>query len=145
MESVPQLRFVSFDELKVAHLNLVSRWYRAENADFYYFETMHGELFKFQCTYYGQIVEWTELGGLRTGCVEEIEQANGNVLERITFDEGLSSWAIGHAKQLIAQAEDLPLKQDILSHMEKIPSQKQKSFWKRFLFGGNKPSKKKAS
>jgi hypothetical protein len=122
------LREVAVDLIETETENIISRWYRASDvADLFMWTDARGNVIKQQLSFYGQVVEWNCVDGLRTGVIIEEDlgvHADGieavttsspkatseedftsgiskNISESIRFDKLLSGRAVNLAMEIM--------------------------------------------
>lgn len=67
-------REVSVDVIRTESQDIVNRWYHsAKDADLFVWMDSQQNIIKQQLSFYGQVIEWNVIEGVRTGCVLETE------------------------------------------------------------------------
>lgn len=104
------LREVATDVIATTHHDVISRWLHSpKDADlFLWFERESNALIKQQVSFYGQVVEWNCVEGLRTGLVIESETGRVKASETVRFDQRAQPGPVRQALQLVAQVTALP-------------------------------------
>ncbi|MCB0377208.1 MAG: hypothetical protein KDD33_01825 [Bdellovibrionales bacterium] len=109
------LKLASIDVIQTANTNIESHWYRSAGpVDLYYWQS-HSKLVKVQINIYGQIVEWNEFDGVKTGYLkDESEEDIGR--ESVAFDKDANPFAVQQAIDFLGQVESIEgnLKQHII-------------------------------
>lgn len=107
------LREVATDVIATTHHDVISRWFHStKDADlFLWFERESGDLIKQQLSFYGQVVEWNCVEGLRTGLLIETETGRVKRSEIVRFDQKAQMRPVHQAVQLLAHVEALPEKE----------------------------------
>jgi hypothetical protein len=75
------LREVAVEVLQKEDHNIESHWYHsAKDADMFIWKDQHKNIIKQQVTFYGQLIEWNVLEGVRTGLLieDEVSQKIGS-------------------------------------------------------------------
>ncbi len=106
--------------------HVVSRWFHsAKDADLYFWLNDGGSIIKQQLSFYGQVVEWNLLEGIKTGHVMEFEQKDGvRASEVVQFDSEPQ-------RQPIEQAVD------VLRAVAGLTEQERESLISSFLQSGS--------
>jgi len=103
------LREVATDVIKAGEAEIVHRWFHSpKDADLFIWLDKGQNIIKQQITFYGQVVEWNIIEGVRTGVIVEDEsRAAVKASDMIRFD---------------AQAQRAPIDQalDLLRHIAKL-------------------------
>lgn len=107
------LQEVATDVIATTHHDVISRWFHsAKDADlFLWFERESGELIKQQLSFYGQVVEWNCVEGLRTGLLIETETGRVKRSEIVRFDRQAQMGPVRQAVQLLAHVVALEAKE----------------------------------
>lgn len=82
------LKEVATDYIATGSQKIITRWFHSsKDADLYIWLDTNQNIIKQQISFYGQVVEWNVIEGLRTGVLVEFEE-NGSVApsEVIQFD-----------------------------------------------------------
>lgn len=99
------LKEVATDVIKAAGHNVVSRWFHSsKDADLFIWMDLQRNILKQQLSYYGQVVEWNAIEGVRTGhvVVEEKEAGErGSGSEFLHFDQKPQVASIDQALRLL--------------------------------------------
>ena len=99
------LKEVATDVIKSSGHNVVSRWFHSsKDADLFIWMDLHRNILKQQLSYYGQVVEWNAVEGVRTGHVvieesEAGEKSHGS--EFLHFDQKPLGTSIDQALRLL--------------------------------------------
>lgn len=82
------LKEVASDILVTKHRDIKSRWFHsAQDADLFIWTDLRHNVIKQQMTFYGQVVEWNVVEGLKTGLIIEEEISNRRQgVELVRFD-----------------------------------------------------------
>jgi hypothetical protein len=83
------LKEVATDLINTTHQEVVSRWFHSnKDADLYIWLDKGENILKQQLSFYGQIVEWNLIEGVKTGLIIEDENRNSGVSpsEVVQFD-----------------------------------------------------------
>ena len=101
------LKLASVDIIKTRNVDIESHWYRSPGAVDFYFWVVKDKLIKHQMNYHGQIIEWNEYDGLRTGYVDETFSnfPGGNPQEMIYFDEELNRTVVEQALDFLGRVD----------------------------------------
>ena len=79
-------REVAVDVIRTEHQDIENRWYHsAKDADLFVWVDSEKNIIKQQLSFYGQVIEWNVIEGVRTGCVLEHED-DDNTLKRRSSD-----------------------------------------------------------
>jgi hypothetical protein len=84
------LREVAQEVLPKGQVNVVSRWFHGhKECDLFIWSDLDGNILKQQLSFFGQIIEWNVIEGLKTGLVIEEEGHNEQMggSEIVRFDE----------------------------------------------------------
>jgi hypothetical protein len=72
------LREVATDIIRAEEQNVESRWFHSKkDVDLFIWKDQSHNIIKQQVTFYGQLVEWNVIEGLRTGLIVEDETSQG--------------------------------------------------------------------
>jgi hypothetical protein len=82
------LKEVATDFVANTHKNIISRWFHsAKDADLFIWLDSNQNIIKQQLSFYGQVVEWNVVEGVKTGLIVETEvQTKMNSSEVVRFD-----------------------------------------------------------
>jgi hypothetical protein len=98
------LKEVAMEMIKTSRRDVVNRWFHSnKDADLFIWSDLKGNILKQQLTYYGQIIEWNIIEGVKTGhtvFVEGRSQEQGS--EFISFDEKPQKTSIEQAVKLLS-------------------------------------------
>ncbi len=99
------LKEVGTDLVQAANRDVVSRWFHsAQDADlFIWSDLKRSSIIKQQISFYGQVVEWNLVEGLKTGLIVDEEGSSGRIKgsEVIRFDTTPQNPPIEQAMALI--------------------------------------------
>lgn len=99
------LKEVATDIIKAAGHDIVSRWFHSsQDADLYIWMDLERNILKQQLSYYGQVVEWNVVEGVRTGhlVVEENDAGDRAAgLEFLNFDSKPQIASVEQAVRLL--------------------------------------------
>ena len=114
------LKLASIDVIKASQLDIESQWYQSSGPVDLFFWCAKKKLVKHQMNIHGQIIEWNEFDGVKTGYVREEDLDQGESIEVIRFDEDPDEWVLQQAREFLEQvtAIDLPIQQQMLQHYE---------------------------
>jgi len=100
------LKLASVDMIRTPKSEIESHWYRSDGpADLFYW-VRGGRLVKHQLNLYGQIVEWNEYDGIKTGYVQEENFQDGDdVTEMVCFDRQPNPFVTQKAVEFLDQAQ----------------------------------------
>src|SRR4051794_6420331 len=97
------LKEVATDVIATTHADVVSRWFHSsKDADLFIWMDKNNNIIKQQLSYYGQVVEWNAVEGLKTGHIvtdEARDRKQGS--EILRFDEVPQVTSIQQATQLL--------------------------------------------
>src|SRR3954462_116810 len=93
------LREVATDVIKAPRRDVISRWFHsAKDADLFIWMDLKRNVIKQQLSFYGQVVEWNVIEGVKTGhVVVEEHQGRDQGSEFLNFDETPQMRAIDQA------------------------------------------------
>ena len=134
-----KLQEISADYIKTERQNIRSRWFHADHVDLYVWQDENSNIIKQQISFYGLIVEWNLVDGVRTGMVVEEESQDGSryTNEIIRFDEFANSLATGQAIEIIEFTEVIKedLRKTLIHNFHHSPTLDTMSSkdWKKFL------------
>jgi hypothetical protein len=99
------LREVAVDFIPLSQENVTSRWFHGtHDVDLYIWLDSRNNVIKQQITFYGQVVEWNAVEGIKTGLIiEEESESQGRRpggSEIIQFDQNAQSAPIAQALEL---------------------------------------------
>jgi hypothetical protein len=103
------LKEVATDFIAGGQGDFISRWFHSsKDADFFVWYDSRKNIIKQQLTFYGQVVEWNVIEGLRTGVIVESEsESHMNPSETIFFDQGVQSETVEQGMQLVRHISGL--------------------------------------
>ncbi|MGZ3722240.1 MAG: hypothetical protein ACXVA9_04875 [Bdellovibrionales bacterium] len=106
------LREVSTDVVKTSRRDVISRWFHsAKDADLFIWMDLKRNIIKQQLSFYGQVVEWNVIEGVKTGhVVVEENQGREQGSEFLNFDNVPQMTAIDQAISLL---NHVPALQDV--------------------------------
>lgn len=86
--------------------HLKSRWFHsAWETDLFIWKDLNDQIVKQQVAFYGQVVEWNIIEGLKTGLVSEGRRRGGS--EIIQFDKTPQAYSVKMALEVIRHVKDL--------------------------------------
>jgi len=97
------IAFVSFDVIQFRDNEMRSHWYRYREIDLYYFQTLNGDLAKLHISIFGQVIEWNQLDGIRTGLLIE-EESEAGVSEIVQYDARTNRASVEQALEVLRHA-----------------------------------------
>ncbi len=108
-ESMGQsLREVAVDVVPVENIHYLSRWFHSPNdIDLFIWTDEKRSIIRHQVSFYGQVVEWNVLDGVKTGFIIEQEVPDSESSETIQFDVHPQSSAVNQAMQLLENVTEL--------------------------------------
>ena len=97
------LKEVAIDLIKTDEVEIVHRWFHsAKDADFFIWLDQHNNVIKQQLTFYGQVVEWNIVEGVKTGLIVEDENRQAmKSSDIIRFDTSAQRAPIEQALNLL--------------------------------------------
>ncbi len=103
------LKEVAQEHLQGEHQSIVSRWFHSnKDADLFIWSDTNGNVIKQQVTFFGQVVEWNRLEGLKTGLIiEEDDRRRSSTADLIQFDVKPQAQAVHQAIDLIQHVVSL--------------------------------------
>jgi hypothetical protein len=102
------LREVSADVIKTSRRDVLSRWFHsAKDADLFIWMDLNKIIFKQQLSFYGQVIEWNVIEGVKTGHVVVEEGRGAKRSEVLSFDPVPQGRAIEQAILLLGFIADL--------------------------------------
>jgi len=98
------LREVSTDVVKTSRRDVISRWFHsAKDADLFIWMDLKRNIIKQQLSFYGQVVEWNVIEGVKTGHIVVEEQTSRDQgSEFLNFDEIPQATSIDQAVLLLS-------------------------------------------
>ena len=128
-----KVTFVSFDVIQFRENEMRSHWYRYEDIDLYYFQTLDGKIAKIHVSLFGQVIEWNPYDGLRTGLLVESEN-EGGASEVVQYDARANRTTVAQAIEVLEHASRIELDQrEILLGCLRKPEALSFSFFKKIL------------
>lgn len=129
-----ELEEVSLDVIDTQEPVLVSHWLRSGNElEVHYIVKAEKKIIKQQICIFGQVVEWNEYDGIKTGFVQEFEStAEAPVQEMIRYDATLNKVSLEQAIEVLTWADviDKKWQQTMLANfLGKDYKIKNESFW----------------
>ena len=103
-------RAVSVDFIKTESHDIVNHWYHsAKDADLFVWMDSESNIIKQQLSFYGQVIEWNVVEGLKTGCLLENDNLEGKQRgsEIIKFDPLPQKSCLAQAVDLLHHIEVL--------------------------------------
>lgn len=124
------LRLASIDVIKASKTDIESQWYRSSGPVDLFFWKAKGRLVKHQMNLYGQVIEWNEFDGIKTGYIREEELREGEGVEVISFDKDPNEIVLSQAAEFLSKVEsiDPPILEEIVSHYRSFDKWKYSSF-----------------
>lgn len=103
------LREVSTDVVKTSRRDVISRWFHsAKDADLFIWMDLQHNVIKQQLSFYGQVIEWNVIEGVKTGhVVVEEHQGRDQGSEFLNFDDVPQRRAIDQAILLLSHVPGL--------------------------------------
>ena len=94
------LQLTSIDVIKTSNMDIESHWFRSSGpADLYFWKT-HNKIVKHQISLYGQVVEWNEFDGVKTGFVQDDEENYG--ADIVSFDKEINEAVVEQAIEFLS-------------------------------------------
>lgn len=119
------LNEVSVDYIRTEQQEIKSRWFTAKDIDLFIWQDQNANIIKQQVSFYGLIVEWNLVEGLRTGVsVEEENHAiKTKASETICFDKKVSRHSVDQCLEIIKYINvlDKEMQDNILYNFTKSP------------------------
>lgn len=112
------LKLTSIDFIKTPSVDIESHWFKSPGPADMYFWKAQDKIIKHQVSLYGQVVEWNEFDGVKTGFVKDDEENYGSDI--IVFDKEINEVVIGQVVAFIEQIKiiDGEVKKQMVSHYE---------------------------
>lgn len=156
-------REVSVDVIRTEHQDIVNRWYHSsKDADLFVWLDSDKNIIKQQLTFFGQVIEWNVIEGVRTGCLVEQEDPvltdKRRATDVIKFDQKPQGSSLSQALDLLKNITVLKddERQSLMdnfstknqtahtmdpeefvrkfgSALSRRPGQRQKTLWQRFV------------
>lgn len=105
---------------------LMTRWFRSEpETDVLYWIDSRKNVIKQQISFYGQVVEWNIIEGIRTGVKVEVEvSGQENPLEGLHYDTAPMRFAVGQAIRVLNSARQIHENERLMlvANFEKNPT-----------------------
>lgn len=117
------LKEVATDVIKAGEYEVISRWFHsAKDADLFIWLDTKQNIIKQQVTFYGQVVEWNVIEGVRTGMIVEEESGTGRRRKA------------SQIMQFDARAQQAPIEQalKLLEHITGLNDLERQSLKKNF-------------
>lgn len=97
------LKEVATDYVATDGHQVVSRWFHSsQDADLYIWQDTKRNVIKQQLSFYGQVVEWNVLEGVKTGVVVEFEdEGRASSSEIVRFDREAQGRPVSQAVELL--------------------------------------------
>lgn len=99
------LKLSSIDVIKTSQVDIESHWYRASGPADLYFWKAKEKIVKHQISIYGQVVEWNEFDGVKTGFVSDDEGLGEN--DVVIFDKEINERVIEQAIEFLQWTEQI--------------------------------------
>jgi len=98
------LKEVSMDLVKTSRRDVIARWFHSsQDADLFIWMDLQRNIIKQQLSYYGQVVEWNVIEGVKTGhVVVEDSHVHGQRSEFLSFDERPQRTSVDQALRLLS-------------------------------------------
>ncbi|MCJ8277561.1 MAG: hypothetical protein HRT44_07430 [Bdellovibrionales bacterium] len=112
------LKLESIDVIKTSSVDIESHWYRAAGPADLYFWKSNSKIVKHQVSLFGQVVEWNEFDGVKTGYVQDDDENYGS--DVVCFDEEVNEVVIQQVVDFLSQvpAMDAEIVKNMISHYE---------------------------
>lgn len=106
------LEKVSLDVIDTHEPVLVSHWFKSgEDLDVHFIVRDDSILVKQHVCFYGQVVEWNEYEGIKTGFVQEIEsKSEPSIQETIRFDMEVSKVSVDQVIEILKNTTNIESK-----------------------------------
>ncbi len=125
---------VALELISVEDQEIQSRWFHGQSdTDLFIWSDLNGRVIKQQISFYGQVVEWNFVDGVRTGYIveDEVESQAINASETVHFDKEPQATTVEMAVQIIEHVYmDEVLKQSLLANFQETAKTTKKSFKK---------------
>jgi len=98
------LRKVSVETVKTETQDIISHWYHSDQeADLYFWVDENSNIIRQQLSFFGQVVEWNLVEGVKTGITEVDENKKIGLMnkEKIVFDMSPQAASVGQAISLM--------------------------------------------
>jgi hypothetical protein len=97
------LKEVAMDLVKTSRRDVVARWFHSsKDADLFIWMDLQRNIIKQQLSYYGQVVEWNVIEGVKTGhIIVEEGRIHGQRSEFLNFDERPQRTSVDQALKLL--------------------------------------------
>ena len=122
------LKEVAVDIIQTDSSALTSRWFHSKrDVDLFVWSDGNHTVIKHQVSFYGQVVEWNEDEGVKTGMI--IEQFSPNTKETLSeiihFDKIVQKKAVEQASEILKYVRDLSveMRQTLLENLARSQSQ----------------------
>lgn len=148
------LREVSVDLVSTESTEVVSRWFHSEEGtDLYTWIDNQKNIIKQQLNFYGNVVEWNCLEGLKTGVIVEtdsgLDKEKPVLMESIKFDSRPMTPAITQAVEILSHLDETEIfKSQLIGNFkdpQSINTLSPNDFLKRFGSSVKKQVEKEAS
>lgn len=100
------------DIIRTENQDIVNRWYHStQDADLFVWLDQEQNIIKQQLSFYGQVIEWNIIDGVRTGCLLEEEKNDlmkVDASELVQFDRAPQSSSVKQALELLECITVLP-------------------------------------
>ena len=112
------LKLASIDVIKTSNMDIESHWYRSKGpADLYFWKNKE-KIVKHQVSLFGQVVEWNEFDGVKTGFVQDDEEHYGSDI--VCFDKEVNEAVIQQVIDFFSQVKTIEnsITQQMISHYQ---------------------------
>lgn len=97
------LKLTSIDVIKTSSTDIESHWFKSSGpADIYFWRTQ-SKIVKHQVSLFGQVVEWNEFDGVKTGFVQDDEENYG--ADIVSFDKEINEAVIQQAIEFLTHVK----------------------------------------
>lgn len=131
------LKLASIDIINTSKIDIESHWYRSSGPVDLFFWKAQDRLVKHQINLFGQVVEWNEFDGLKTGYVNEEEIGNdAEYGETICFDKSPNAMVLAKASEFLNLATliEEQVRKEMTKHYQSY-GRWQNLKWLRAIFG----------
>lgn len=145
-------REVAVDVIRTENQEILNRWYHSNrDADLFVWLDAKQNIIKQQLSFFGQVIEWNIIEGLKTGCLlEEEDQEDGGKVkgsEVVKFDLEPQTASLKQALELLRAMtvladQDRQVLIDNFSDRKSMKSLPPEEFIRRFGHTLNRPNRK---